>query len=71
MPIDPAGTTPGLSPSTEEPESLNMRCKSFPQCDSMLAIEMTHAGIPAGRRMYQCVKCKRSWGVPVGGSVDL
>lgn len=71
MPIDPSGTAPGLTPKTEEVETLNMRCKRHPQCDSMLVIEMKHQGIAAGHRMYQCVKCKMSWGVAVGGSVNL
>lgn len=71
MSIDHAGTAPGLSPKVEEVETVNMRCKSSPQCDSMLAVEMKHEGIAAGHRMYQCTKCKRSWGVAVGGSVNL
>ena len=71
MPIDPAGTAPGITPKVEEPPVHNMRCKSYPQCDSMTAIEMKHPGLPAGSRMYQCTKCKRSWGIPVGGSVEL
>jgi len=70
MPIDPAGTAPGITPKIDEPPVLNMRCKS-PHCDSMTAIEMKHAGLPSGTRMYQCTKCKRSSGIPVGGSVDL
>jgi transposase-like protein len=71
MPIDQSGTAPGLTSKPEEIETLNMRCKSHPRCDSMLVIEMKHEGIAAGYRMYQCTKCKMSWGVAVGGSVNL
>jgi len=71
MPIDHAGTKPGLTPQEEEPEQFNMRCKSYPECDSMLVIEMKHPGIPPGSRMYQCCKCKRTFGMAVGGAVEL
>jgi len=71
MPIDPAGTTPGLQPpQAEDPPKVHLKCKNA-SCNSILAIEMKFAGQPGGRRMYQCVKCHLTWGVPVGGSVDL
>ena len=71
MPIDPAGTTPGLQqPLVEEPPKLNLKCRN-PSCDSILAIEIKFPGQLDGRRMYQCVKCKTSRSIPVGGSVDI
>jgi hypothetical protein len=70
MPIDPAGTTPGLKKTETVPKEMHVRCKN-PQCDSILAIELKIAGQEGGRRMYQCCKCKHTWGVVVGGFVEL
>jgi hypothetical protein len=71
MAIDPTGTRPGLQENAPKPpEEIHIRCKSG-NCDSILAIELKIAGIIGPRRMYQCVKCKRTWGVPVGGSVEF
>jgi len=70
MPIDPAGTVPGLKEKEEAPEQIHFRCKN-PDCDSILAIEMKVPGQSPGSRLYQCCKCKRTWNVPVGGSVEL
>ncbi len=71
MPVDPAGTAPGLQPGTEEPVVHNMRCKNK-NCDS---ITVTTLPIPleasGGRRMYRCTKCNTTWGVQVGGSIDI
>lgn len=70
MPIDPAGTTPGLSGQVaEEPKQHHMKCKNQ-NCDSITVVEVN---LPnnAGRHMYRCVKCHTSWGVLTGGSVDL
>lgn len=71
MPIDPAGTTPGLAaPLASAPPTVHIRCKRN-GCDSINAIEVKHPGSPSGRRLYQCVKCRTSWGVNTGGPVDL
>jgi hypothetical protein len=71
MPIDPAGTAPGLAASQVPAiPTVHIRCKR-PECDSILAIEVKHPGAASGRRLYQCVKCKISWGVTTGGPVDL
>lgn len=70
MPIDPAGTSPGLAGSAPPATpTVHMRCKR-PECDSIVAIEVKHPGM-GGRRLYQCVKCKTSWGVNTGGPVDI
>jgi transposase-like protein len=68
MPIDHTGTAPGLAQSTNKPEAVHLRCKS-PDCDSMLAIEISAPG--AGQRLYQCCKCHRTSSVLVGGSFSL
>jgi hypothetical protein len=71
MPIDPAGTTPGLAaPANPETLTVHIRCKRS-ECDSILAIEVKHPGTAGGRRLYQCAKCKTSWGVTTGGPVDI
>lgn len=66
--IDPAGTTPGLVGQVTEQKTVNMRCKNA-NCDSIEAVEV-NVGQPHAR-VYRCVKCHRSWGVNVGGSVNL
>lgn len=71
MPVNPSGTTPGLAaPVTPENPTVHMKCKR-PECDSIVAIEVKYPGAVAGRRLYQCAKCKASWGVNTGGPVDL
>jgi DNA-directed RNA polymerase subunit M/transcription elongation factor TFIIS len=64
MPIDPKGTSPQAVPMTEEPETVNMKCK---KCDSITANEMKYPGLGGARRMYRCTKCKHPWTINVGG----
>ena len=72
MSIDYAGTKPGLPPPLpEEPEHIHMRCKRYPTCDSMLAIEITPPGMPGGAHLYQCVRCKTTCGIATGGAVGF
>jgi hypothetical protein len=70
MPIDPAGTQPGLSGTVEESKPVHMKCRN-PDCDSILAVEIKIPGSPAGQRLYQCVQCKATRGVNTGGNIDL
>jgi hypothetical protein len=70
MPIDPAGTKPGLAPQAVAPKVHNMRCKNKGNCDSMEVTEIVMPG-GTGRHVYRCVKCNTTWGVVTGGSVDL
>jgi hypothetical protein len=70
MPIDPAGTAPGLTPKTEEPPKVHIRCKN-PTCSSILAIELKLEGMSPGHRLYQCCVCKRTHGVSLGGAFEL
>jgi hypothetical protein len=44
-----------------------MKCRN-PKCDSIEVFELKYA---PGTRLYQCVKCKRSLPVAVGGKMDL
>lgn len=67
MPIDPTGTSPQAVPQVNDPEELNMKCK---QCPSITAIEVKYPG-QGGRRLYRCVKCNFTWGLNVGGYLDI
>ena len=67
--VDPAGTTPGLITEVEAPPTFNMPCKND-GCDSIKATQIVIPGQP-NQRIYKCVKCHRTWGANVGGSVNL
>lgn len=67
--IDPTGTQPGVVRTEEEPKPVDMKCKN-PNCDSILATELKTPGVGRGQHLFQCVKCKQSWSVSVGGGVD-
>lgn len=64
MKPDFEGTTPGLT-QPESPKALNLKCRRD-GCKSITAIEITQEGF-RGRR-YQCVDCKHTWVIDVGGS---
>lgn len=69
MPIDPAGTAPGLPvPTPPQPKQHHMKCRRD-GCDSVLAIEITPPGM--SNHLYQCVTCKTTLGVTTGGSVNF
>ena len=70
MPIDPKGTKPGLTPQTDEPKQVHIKCKND-GCDSILAIIVEIPGMPAGTHLYRCVQCHRQWGIRTGGNIDL
>jgi hypothetical protein len=71
MPIDPTGTTPGLSPKTKEEEKpLLLACRNKRRkCDSMTATKLDTG--PGGPRMYRCTECGHTWTINVGGAVNL
>ncbi len=69
MKIDHAGTTPGLVGQVAQQKTVNMKCKNQ-GCDSIEAVQVEIPGQPH-QRVYKCVKCHRSWGANVGGSIDL
>lgn len=69
MPIDPAGTKPGLTPAEDEPKKVFMRCKRA-GCSSMEAVEVKVPGT-TGSHLYRCVKCHHPQSVQTGGSFDI
>lgn len=69
MSFDPTGTNPGVKSSTPEPKALSLKCVNN-GCNSTQAIEITTPGTDSAAnhsRLYQCLRCKHSWAVPVGG----
>lgn len=69
MPIDPTGTSPQALPPEPAPiPEVNMKCRKA-GCDSITAVQMP-IGQP-GSRLYRCVKCNHSWGLNVGGHIDI
>jgi hypothetical protein len=76
MSFDPKGTTPGLmTESKPQPTIHHMRCRNE-NCTSIQATEIVMGSTPEGagashNRLYQCVKCRHTWTLGVGGSVNL
>ena len=62
--------------NTEKPvnapnnEQVNLKCRNPRGCDSITAeiIKIPHQD---RQRLYRCTKCQHSWGINVGGSVNL
>lgn len=71
MTVDFEGTTPGLPPAQPNEKRSSMRCKRHPGCKSMTVRELDIPGASTGMHRYQCVLCGHSWGVAVGGAVNL
>lgn len=79
MPVDPAGTTPGLPQGVADMPKIFMRCKQERKdddgrvlwsCDSIEAYEVRMPS-NAGFRMYRCVKCNHAHNVQMGGSFHI
>ncbi len=69
MPIDPTGTSPHAVPEKPAEDVVNMRCRRD-GCDSITAVQFQIPTQP-GRRLYRCTKCRHSWGLNVGGHLDI
>ncbi len=67
--IDPSGTTPGLPTEPPPKKVVAIACR-VENCGSKEAYEVplpkTGPGVPSDR-LYECVKCHSTWGLPVGG----
>ncbi len=76
MSFDPRGTAPGLMPEAKpEPKVQHMKCRNQ-NCSSIQAVEISTGSSPEGagaahNRLYQCVACKHTWTLGVGGAVSL
>lgn len=76
MTFDPKGTTPGLAQSAPlEPKVIHLKCRRD-GCTSIRAIEINQGQQVEGtgaahNRLYQCVECKHTWPMSVGGSVNF
>jgi hypothetical protein len=71
MPIDPAGTAPGLVKAPPEEPILSLKCRSG-KCESMQAVEVKIGGPEhAGIRLYRCIECGYTWGVNLGGHLAI
>ena len=68
MPIDLKGTEPGLVSAPEKPKEIALKCRNT-ACNSKRAIDVSVAGVPGHR--YQCVVCKHTWSIYLGGSLDI
>lgn len=71
MTFDPKGTTPGLDPAQSKDKTVNMKCKKCPSMDAVVVDIGGDGSSASHNRLYRCVKCNYSWGVSVGGNVNL
>lgn len=70
--FDAAGTQPGLTGTSKEPKTVNLKCRSPRKCDSIEATEVPLEGAAHhGQHIYRCVKCGHTWGANLGGHLDI
>lgn len=69
MPIDPTGTTPQPPATSASLPQADIKCRRG-DCDSTSAFVMAIPQHP-NQRLYRCVKCHHTWGVNVGGHIDI
>ncbi len=69
MPIDPAGTQPGLSSPAPQPKIVHVKCRRD-GCKSMKVYHMKldQPGDPEARQRFQCVDCGHAWLTQPGGA---
>ena len=72
MNVDPKGVTPGLAQKAQPQEDvIHLKCRNR-KCDGITAVEIKIQGQEhTGRHIYRCLTCNATWGVPVGGAVNL
>lgn len=69
MPIDPTGTNPQAVPQPPQLKEVELACRNS-ACDSKKAFIVPIPGQP-NQRIYRCTKCHRTWGLNVGGFIDI
>lgn len=76
MAFDPEGTSPGLVQGTPSPKVINFKCREE-GCTSLQAVEIKSGGQEnpsagiAHNRTYQCVRCRHTFTLAVGGAVNF
>lgn len=69
--FDAGGVNPGLIPTAPKKMTSNLKCRSG-NCDSLEAEEIKlEAPQHHGQRLYRCVKCGHTWGLALGGHLDI
>lgn len=69
MPIDPTGTSPQAVPAAPTMETVDMRCRNS-SCGSSTAYVIPIPNQPS-QRVYRCTVCHRTFGLNVGGHIDV
>jgi hypothetical protein len=71
--VDSTGVSPGLDSSGLAQEKvINIKCRNSRGCDSIEASEVNLGGASHhGQHMYRCLKCGHTWGVSLGGHIDI
>ena len=70
MPVDPAGTKPGLTtPPALTPKTVDIACRR-PTCSGKRALIIASPQ-QGGRSLFQCTECHHTWGVATGGAIDF
>lgn len=63
-------TTNPVPKADPKPETFHMKCRNpSGRCDNMMAVAIKVPG--TNNRMYRCTKCNHTWGINVGGNVNL
>jgi DNA-directed RNA polymerase subunit M/transcription elongation factor TFIIS len=68
MPTDPTGTSPQPVPTRPPEEVVDIKCHRQ-GCDSITANPQVIGS--GSQRLYRCTKCKHTWGINVGGHIDI
>jgi hypothetical protein len=71
MSVDPKGTSPGLAPVSAAPQTVSIKCKKCPSMTAAIIAIGSEDGPMNHQRLYRCVSCNATWGINVGGFVNL
>lgn len=69
--FDAGGVSPGLTAAPPPKKTIHLKCRSG-KCESLEAEEIK-LEVPShhGQRLYRCVKCGHSWGLALGGNLEI
>lgn len=69
--FDAGGVSPGLAATPPKKTTVNLKCRSG-KCDSLEAEEIKlETPQHHGQRLYRCAKCGHTWGLSLGGHLDI